>query len=196
MPAAGGPRLTDDFSSDASDELVPGRAPQAVKRKDWVGHGRWGSYHERHLAAAVMRAGKWNKRRRTMAQQREDLQLQVWEYEAPTQQYGNQWFRKVTWARMVRICFDHPTRRAHEAAISHDVSVKTVRLVRAFGACVYLLAQQAALNLLVLRAQASRPNFVVLRVAWDETGEQLTMRLKGVTAGQMQGTWHVMVARL
>ena len=55
-----------------------------MKRKVWVGHGRWGSYHERHLAAAVMRAGKWNKRRRTMAQQREDLQLQVWEYEAPT----------------------------------------------------------------------------------------------------------------
>jgi hypothetical protein len=53
-----------------------------------------------------------------------------------------------------------------------------------------------ALGKLVSLCTAQAPMFCFARLAWDETGQKLTLQLPGFNTEQMASTWHVLVARL
>ncbi|CAK0907198.1 unnamed protein product, partial [Prorocentrum cordatum] len=88
---------------------------------------------------------------------------------------------------------------AHPATVAavHDISVPWVRCMRQVMAAAYMYYQNKALGAIVVAARARRPSFCISRLAFDETGERITVPVKqGDTTSDECATWHVLVARL
>jgi len=68
--------------------------------------------------------------------------------------------------------------------------------LRQFVASSALHYQNIALGNLLQMAQHRRPSFVMFRLAYDETGEKVTVPCVGMGPEQQTSTWQVMVSRL
>ncbi len=65
-----------------------------------------------------------------------------------------------------------------------------------FVAGAVLHYQSVALSNVLEMAQQRRPSFVMWRLAYDETGEKVTVPCVGLGPQQQASTWQVMVSRL
>lgn len=112
---------------------------------------------------------------------------------------GNRWSQTVSARTMLQISFD-AARSAREIAAICNVTVAWAKTIRCFVALAYMAVQNMILGSLIASATAARPLLCAVRLAWDETGERLTMPTPGGTSyrggGQTNSVWHVMVARL
>jgi hypothetical protein len=90
----------------------------------------------------------------------------------------------------------HHRGKSYISAIQHDVSRIWAMTVRLAIASAYISCQNMALGKLVSLCKAQAPMFCFSRLAWDETGQKLTLQLQGFHTEQMASTWHVLVARL
>ena len=95
----------------------------------------------------------------------------------------------VSSADILEIGFAYRKAGAHIGAI-FQLDTKWVRILRRFVAAAYLHYQNLALGQLVEAARARPPLFTMARIAYDETGEKLTLPLQG------SSVWQVMVARI
>lgn len=78
----------------------------------------------------------------------------------------------------------------------HQMSYKWVAVLRQFVAGSVLHYQSVALSKVLEMAQQRRPSFVMWRLAYDETGEKVTLPCVGLGPQQQASTWQVMVSRL
>jgi hypothetical protein len=78
----------------------------------------------------------------------------------------------------------------------YQISNKWVNVLREFVAGAVLHYQSVALSNVLEMAQQRRPSFVMWRLAYDETGEKVTVPCVGLGPQQQASTWQVMVSRL
>ena len=87
------------------------------------------------------------------------------------------------WELMLRAAYD--SRRRGVASAVLERSGRWLDTARAFVAAAFLWAQNKALGQLLVAAQQRPPSFTLLRLAWDETGQQMTLK-SSATAQVMQ----------
>ena len=87
------------------------------------------------------------------------------------------------WELMLRAAYD--SRRRGVASAVLERSGRWLDTARAFIAAAFLWAQNVALGQLLVAAQRRPPSFALLRLAWDETGQQMTLK-SSATAQVMQ----------
>ncbi|CAK0818791.1 unnamed protein product [Prorocentrum cordatum] len=98
---------------------------------------------------------------------------------------------------VLEVAYDYGSRPAVVAAL-HGISVNSVQTMRRVTAAAFLHCQHLGLGQLVKLCQHTKPSFVISRLAFDETGEKLTVPVPG-TSGDAAGTnnaRHIFVARL
>ena len=95
----------------------------------------------------------------------------------------------VSCTDILEIGFAYRKAGTHIGAI-FQIDTKWVRILRRFVAAAYLHYQSLALGQLVEAARARPPLFTMARIAYDETGEKLTLPLQGTSV------WQVMVVRI
>ena len=174
--------------------------PQPVARGNRIfatrmpcGRGRWGSKEERHGLAARMREGRALRRAQQEGAARKAAEQHVAETKGSSAKGGNTHRRKLGLDDLQRIAFS-PVKRSADLAAIFEVDTKWIRSVLCFMASVAMQAQLLILGCLLARACLERPEFFGYRLAWDETGQQLTLFLNGGTTESC--TWQVMVMRL
>lgn len=89
----------------------------------------------------------------------------------------------------------HCRKNVPQAAAAMDLSPKWIRAFRAAAASAYMHWQGKTLGHLVRLAKLRRPQLVVCRTAWDETGQRLRTQREELSTEQQAGTWEVMVCR-
>ena len=85
------------------------------------------------------------------------------------------------WGLMLRAAYDSRRRRVASAVLER--SGRWLDTARAFVAAAFLWAQNKALGQLLVAAQQRPPSFTLLRLAWDETGQQMTLKIQRHRAG-------------
>jgi len=157
------------------------------------GAGRWGSSVERHLVGSRMREGKARKRAKVLE---ENLEVAKDNYAGVVMQRpktgGNSIARRCSLPTMLQIGFESQHATQTLAGI-HGLSEAHVRTIRGFVAAVYLNCQLLIIGCLVARAHLEAPTFVGMRLAWDETGQRVTVRQKQVNE---RSVWQIMVVRV
>jgi hypothetical protein len=83
-------------------------------------------------------------------------------------------------------------RRSADLAVTHKISVAWVMALRLYVIALLLASQNLLLGSLIMMANRERPAFVMTRLAWDETGERMTIG----TSATESSVWHVLVSRL
>ena len=94
---------------------------------------------------------------------------------------------------VLEIAYDFGS-RPDVVANLHGLSVNWVKVMRQVTAAAYLHQQNLGLGQLVKAADRQKPTFVITRLAFDETGEKLTVPVPG--SDDARNTWHIFVARL
>ena len=79
---------------------------------------------------------------------------------------------------------------------TYKISTAWVDVLGQFVAGSVLHCQSVALSNMLKMAQQRRPSFVMWRLAYDETGEKVTVPCVGLGPQQQASTWQVMVSRL
>jgi len=85
---------------------------------------------------------------------------------------------------------------AEYAASKFNLTPTWINTLRCFHAGAALHHQNRSLGKLISFCQEEHPLFVMWRLAWDETGERVTVPAAGLTPQQQASTWQVMVVRL
>ena len=83
-----------------------------------------------------------------------------------------------------------------DLAAVHNLSHTWIRVLQTFVAAAYLCAQNRMLGRLVEAARQPPFAFALRRLAFDETGQRLTLSVPGASAQQQRSVWHVMVGRV
>ena len=104
---------------------------------------------------------------------------------------SGQLWRKVTAKAMLDIGFASRW-RSQELAAVHAVSKSWVRALRLYVVSMCLACQNLVLGSIIMMACRDAPFFLMTRLAWDETGEKVTV---GVDTTETS-VWQVLVARL
>lgn len=86
-------------------------------------------------------------------------------------------------------------KNVQQAAACLGLSPTWIRTCRVVAASGYLHWQGKTFGHLVMLAQRHRPQLVVCRTAWDETGQRLRTHRPELSTEQHIGTWQVMVCR-
>lgn len=103
--------------------------------------------------------------------------------------------RSVPFQEVLDIAYD-TKRRPTDLAAQHDISAQWIRVLQNFVAMAYLHAQNKLLGKLVRLCQRQRPAFCLRRLAWDETGQHVSLTMEGATAEQERSVWNVLVGRM
>ena len=192
----------DDAARDggaATEEECKLERPKKCKERltTWVGHGVHGSPAEIHLAASVARAGRAKKRierlEHEQAHLREQLLSTLGDLNAKS---GCKHAKNISFAQMLGICFEHPSKRFVDLAMTHRISKASVRDIFFIVAQLYLSMQNIMLAVLIAAARRVQPEWMMWRLCWEETGEQVTLQVGGGSASQQRSVWHIMLARL
>jgi hypothetical protein len=183
--------LLEDFLGGA--EADPVRKPvqgKPVQSRTYVGRGRWGSREERQHLSAVMTSARLSKRVRSYKMKFEHVAHKLKEiYFHRSSCTGNQYFRKIGYRAILKHTFQHAGKRFSDIAMALQVTVYPVWNLFLFVAWLVLWLQNNLLGYIVMRAKLAAPELVLLRLAWDETGQGMSV------AGQA-GIFQIMVARL
>ena len=130
---------------------------------------------EKALLCAVMREAKASKRRRQEADRAKQFEDELDLVARPKATST----RKITFKVMAEMAFQAESMRVIDIARTFKVHSRSVKRIWAFVARLYLMTQLQILQAVAKRAEQEKPDFVVTRVAWDETGERLTLSLPG-----------------
>ena len=113
---------------------------------------------------------------------------------APRRKHGNQHCRKITYDQMLSMSFDSPSMPSVHKAAAYSVTKSSVRSVLHFVAAVYMQVQMFIVGCLVLRANSEPPDWIMYRLAFDETTERATLNL--APGQQHRSTWHILVSSM
>ena len=102
----------------------------------------------------------------------------------------HKWNAKVGIQEMLDIAFSG--RRSVDLAAQHQISVAWAMALRLYMSALVLASQNLLLGSIIMMASRHQPLAVLTRLAWDETGEKMTL---GEDKGELS-TWHVLVSRL
>lgn len=195
------PRL-DDFSdlSDAEPEAatsasgsrlgVPVVASPGALRP--VGSGRWGTSIERMALTARMREAKARKKAAAARASADDAWAWAASLNVPLRSGGNQWVMKSPVPLLLQVAFS-PGRRSADLAAQFNVKVGTIGRVFTCVAALYMALQSAILGCIVMRCGLEPPTAAGYRLAWDETGQNLTTKHGN---HRESSTVHILVARI
>ena len=188
------------------------------------GKGRWGNMQERRLISSLMHQGKLRKlNKRINAEQCEHV-MQVVEatrlrgkcrrmmakllpkkwshmksFKATLLQRRK---RGATWMSpldVLEVGFGHDSfRRCSALAPVFGSSTDHIRTLKVYDADCFLAAQMRCLGWLCKLCSTNPPSIAMRRLAWDETGEKLTLSFgtEHGNAEQQRSTWQVMVCRI
>ena len=148
----------------------------------------------RLLAAARAREALAAKRARRLQANLGSVQQQLIVALAPRRKHGNQHCRKITYDQMLSMSFDSPSMPSVHKAAAYSVTKSSVRSVLHFVAAVYMQVQMFIVGCLVLRANSEPPDWIMYRLAFDETTERATLNL--APGQQHRSTWHILVSRM
>jgi len=198
--------------------LVPAVRGRARGR---CGRGSRGDLHERRLLSALMHQGRERKRRLQESCERTTALADGFNA-CRLQQGARRKFAKLMPTRqgrslvaqtlesrrhrrwlsaddMLDLAFGRDScLRSHVAGVVHGLHPCHARRVKMYVADCLLQAQLHCLGWLCKLCTENPPDIVLSRLAWDETGEVLTLCLptsRGSTE-QQRSTWHIMVARV
>jgi len=174
--------LLHDFS-DSDDGTAPAPAPAPASSID------------RHLQLSRAREAKARRRAQLVQNGLASLARVQLVQNGSAEARGNQWRRRLSFKDMVDLAYQ-PSARCSAFASQFKVSKRHVLRVATMVAAEYLRLQLLLLGALVARARSSRPVFFGSRLAWDETGERVTLQVPGATQEQQNSVWHILVSRL
>ena len=92
---------------------------------------------------------------------------------------GNALARKVSFKHMTEMAFHPQSMNTIDVARCFRVSNRTVKRIWGFVARLFQMTQLQILKAISKRAESEKPDFILTRLAWDETGERLTLSLPG-----------------
>lgn len=141
---------------------------------------------------AYLVVGRAAKRASVATLESARLETQLLAVAPSTAKGGNVSQRKLPLWSLQKIAFSH-NRKACDLADQYNVSRTWILAVFPFMAAAYLQAQLIILGCLVAKAALEAPSCFGWRLAWDETGQKLTVQMKD---SNDQLTVHLMVARL
>ena len=113
---------------------------------------------------------------------------------APRRKHGNQHCRKIAYDQMLSMSFDSPSMPTVHKAAAYSVTKSSVRSVLHFVAAVYMQVQMFIVGCLVLRANSEPLDWIMYRLAFDETTERATLNL--APGQQHRSTWHILVSSM
>ena len=157
------------------------RKQRKARTSSEVGKGsRHGNKMERALLCSLMRETKAKKKKSKQQETVKQLKHEVSFLASvrPTAG-GNARARKVTFKHMTEMAFNPQSMNTIDVARSFKVSRPTVTRIWGFVARLYQTTQLQILKAISKRAESEKPDFMLTRVAWDETGERLTLSLPG-----------------
>ena len=175
--------LFHDFS-DSDDGTAPAPAPAPAPA----------SSIDRHLQLSRAREARAAKARRRAQNELAEARVQLAQ-NGSAEARGNKWCRRLSFKDMVDLAYQSSA-KCSALASQFKVSKRHVLRVATMVAAEYLRLQLLLLGALVARARSSRPVFFGSRLAWDETGERVTLQVPGATQEQQNSVWHVLVSRL
>ena len=180
---------------DANASVAGAQRNPAMKRwrplkRRCVGRGRWGSSKERHLQGLVLREAKAVKRARAAEDEGCVIMNKLAEAFPRSKKKT-----KLSAKDLLDVGYS-PSVKVTSMACIKNISKAWVRAIIMIVAAWYLAVQNLVLGSLVLHCHQHKPLLVITRLVWDETGERLTMPVKGSRKGARTSVWQVMVARM
>ena len=146
----------------------------AARDGSWLGRGRHGSKVERCAHALNMRAHKAQHALRETKLRLVACKKKLILLLPCGQASSGQLWRKVTAKAMLDIGFASQW-RSQELAAVHAVSKTWVRALRLYVVSMCLACQNLVLGSIIMMACRDAPFFLMTRLAWDETGEKVTV---------------------